>query len=76
MIAELHPEAAGGLDAGVGNHADQDDLTDAVLLELKVEVRVGEAALRPVLMNNDVTFLRAKFWVEFPAPSAAMENLL
>jgi hypothetical protein len=29
--AELHSETAGGLDAGVGQHADEDDLFDSVL---------------------------------------------
>jgi hypothetical protein len=31
VVAELHPETAGGLDAGVGQHADEDYLFDSVL---------------------------------------------
>jgi hypothetical protein len=76
VIAEFHPETSGGLDASVGHHAHQDDLPDAVLLELEVEVRVGEAALSPMLVNDDITFLGTEFRVEFPAPSAAFENTL
>jgi hypothetical protein len=53
VITELHGEAAGGLNARVGEQADGDDMRDAVLLELKIEVRIGEAALRPVLRNLD-----------------------
>ena len=60
VIAEFHPEASGGLDAGVGDHADQDDLTDAVLLGLKVEVRVREAALRPGIWVSG-TLLNSSF---------------
>ena len=43
MIAELHREPA-ELDAAIGQGTDDDDLLDAVLLELLVEVRVGKAA--------------------------------
>ena len=42
VISELHAEAAGRFDAGVGDHADQDDMTNAVLLELQVEIGVGK----------------------------------
>jgi hypothetical protein len=48
VVAEFHPEASGRLDAGVGDHAHEDDFSDVVLLELEVEVGVGEAALSPV----------------------------
>jgi hypothetical protein len=34
VIAQFHAEASGGLDATVGDQADQDDFLNAVLLEL------------------------------------------
>ena len=55
MITQLHPVAAGGLDTAAGDQPDQDDLLDAMLLELGVEIGVGEAALRPVLVDDDIT---------------------
>jgi len=43
VIAELHREPAGGFDAAIGQETDDDDLLDAVLLELLVEINVGKA---------------------------------
>jgi hypothetical protein len=73
--AEFHREPARGLDAGVRHEADEDDLLDAVLLELLIEVRVGEAALRPVLLDDDVAWLRDEVRVPFAAPGAFGEGL-
>ena len=55
VVAELHAVASGGFDAAIGDQADENDLLDTVLLELGVEIGVGETALRPVLFDNDVT---------------------
>jgi hypothetical protein len=49
VVPEFHAEAAGRLDAGIGDHADQDDAADAVLLEflgdrLRWPVAVPQAA--------------------------------
>src|SRR5271155_2380738 len=76
VIAKFHPESSSGLDAGVGHHTHQDDFPDTVLLELEVKIRIGEATLSPMLVNDDITFPRAEFRVEFSAPSAAFENLI
>jgi hypothetical protein len=46
MITQLHPVAPGGLDTAVGDQPDQDDLLDAMLLELGVEIGVGKARFR------------------------------
>jgi hypothetical protein len=68
VIAEFHREPAGGFDAGIGQETDDDDLLDAVLLELLVEVSVGKAALGPVLLDDDVACSRDEIWVPFAAP--------
>ena len=44
VITELHGEAAGGLNAGVGEQTDGNDMRDATLLEMKIEIRIGEGA--------------------------------
>jgi hypothetical protein len=75
VVAEFHSETAGGLDAGVRQHADEDDLLDSVLFELLIEVGVSKAALPPVLFNNDVSLLRGKVRMPLTAPSALREDL-
>jgi hypothetical protein len=42
VIAEFSAAAGGGLDAGIGQHSYQDDLFDAALLELEIEVGTGK----------------------------------
>jgi len=69
VVAEFHPETAGGLDAGVRQHADEDDLLDSMLFELLVEVSISKAALRPVLLDDDVFLLRDKVRMPVTAPS-------
>jgi len=47
VIPEFHAEAAGRFDTRVRNHADQDDVANAVLLELKIEIGIREARSIP-----------------------------
>ena len=42
VVPEFHAKAAGRLDAGAGDHADQHDAADAVLLELQIEIGVAK----------------------------------
>jgi hypothetical protein len=75
VVAEFHPET-GGLDAGVRQHADEDDLLDSVLFKLLVEVSISKAALRPVLLDDDVSPLRDKVRMPVTAPSTLREDLV
>jgi len=50
--AHLHAVPVCRLDAAAGHQADGIDPVNAVLIELDVEVGIGEAALRPVLIND------------------------
>src|SRR6202047_1705998 len=76
VIAEFHSKTAGRLDAGVRQHADEDDLFDSVLFKLLVEVSVSKAALRPVLLDDDVSLLREKVRMPLTAPSTLREDLV
>src|SRR6516225_9987729 len=69
MITELGTPSRGGLDTGVRGHAD-DDLLDAALLEVEVEVGVGKAVLAPMLLDHDVARLRCELRMPFAAPRA------
>jgi len=51
MVSKLHRIATGRLDTGVGRQSNNDDVTDAVLFQLLIEVRVCEPALSPVLFD-------------------------
>jgi hypothetical protein len=44
VITEFGAEPDGRLDAGVSDESDHDELVDAVLLELQIQVCVGETA--------------------------------
>jgi len=44
FVAELGSIANGRFDAGMRNHSDDDELMDAVLLELQIQIGIGEAA--------------------------------
>ncbi|MNP36594.1 hypothetical protein D3C76_1299960 [compost metagenome] len=75
VVAQFRGEAAGGLDAGIGQHSDQDHPLHPVLLELVVEVGVGEAAGAPVLLDHHVLLRRLEVRVPFPTPAAHGEHL-
>jgi hypothetical protein len=70
MITELGTPARGGLDTGVRRHADDDDLLDAALLEVEVEVGVGKSVLAPMRLDHDVARLRCELRMPFAAPRA------
>ena len=46
MVAEFHAETAGRFDAGIRQHANNDNLFAPMLFQLVVEVCVRETALR------------------------------
>src|SRR5689334_908166 len=76
LVAEFRGESAGRLDAGVGDHADEDHVAYAELLQLQVEVGVGEPARSPVLVHDDVAGLRPEVVVEGAAPGSPGKCLL
>src|SRR5262249_4684636 len=75
-IAELGGKANRRLDAGMRDESDDDELVDAVLLELQIQVRVGEAAGAPVLRGDNLAWLGLECDTELAAPRAVFEALL
>src|SRR5262249_47458861 len=49
LVAELSGKSNGRFDAGMCDESDDDELVDAVILELQIQIRVGEAAGTPML---------------------------
>src|SRR5262245_4869458 len=58
------------------DESDDDELVDAVLLELQVQVGVGEAAGTPVLLSDNLTWRRHEFGTELATPCAVFEGLV
>src|SRR5215470_15755913 len=58
------------------DESDDDELMDAVLLELQVQVGVGEAAGTPVLLCDDLTRRRREFGTELTTPCAVFERFV
>src|SRR5271167_3409971 len=74
VIAEFSAAAGGGLDAGIGQHSYHDDLFDAALLELEIEVGTGKSILAPMLLDHDVARLGYEFRMPLAAPDALPED--
>jgi hypothetical protein len=52
MVSRLHRIATCRLNTGVGQQANNDDVTDAVLFQLLIEICIREPALTPVLLER------------------------
>src|SRR5262252_9169906 len=58
------------------DESDDDELMDAVLLELQVQVSVGEATGTPVFLCDNFTWPRHEFGTELATPCAVFEGLV
>src|SRR5215467_3392655 len=76
VITELGGIAHSRFDAGMRDESDDDELMDAVLLELQVQVGVGEATGTPVFLCNNLTRRRHEFDTELATPCAIFEALV
>src|ERR1700745_1989582 len=75
MVSKLHRVATGRLDTGVGQQSNDDDVSDAVLFQLLIKVRVRESTLTPVLFDYYIAVLRRKIRMPFSAPCSARETM-
>src|SRR5262245_42697023 len=53
--------------------SDNDELMDAVPLELQIQICVGEAAGAPMLSGDNLTWLRLEFGTDLATPGAVFE---
>ena len=49
---------------------------DAMLLELQIQIRVGEAAGTPMLRDDNLTWLGRELGTDFASPCAVFEGLM
>src|SRR5262249_10553475 len=54
LVSQLRRMAHRRVDAGVRDEPDDDELVNAVLLELQIQIGVGEPAGAPVLLRDDL----------------------
>jgi hypothetical protein len=54
---------------------DDDELMDAALLELQIQICVGEAAGTPMLTGDDLAWLVLELSTELAAPCAVFDSL-
>src|SRR6266446_9830375 len=57
------------------DESDHNELMDAVLLELQIQICVGEAAGTPMLRGDDLAWLRLELGTDLAAPRAVFEDL-
>src|SRR5262245_28618809 len=58
------------------DESDDDELMNAVLLELQMQVGVGKAAGTPVLEGQDVARLRCELATDLATPGPVLEGLM
>src|SRR5262245_10008613 len=75
LVAKLSGIADRRLDAGMRDESDHDELVDAVLLELQIQISVGEAAGAPVLQSDDLAWFGREFGTQLATPCAVFEGL-
>src|SRR5262245_45038294 len=75
LVSELSGLATSRFDAGMGDQPDDDELVDAVLLELQVQIGVGEAARTPMLCGDDLAWLGREFGTDLATPCTVFEGL-
>ena len=63
------------LHTGVCYESHDDELVDAVLLELQIQIRVGETAGTPMLEGHDIARSRLELRADLATPRAVFERL-
>src|SRR5690349_21330699 len=74
LVTKLSGVTNSRLDASVGDESDDDELMDAVLLELQIQVCVGEATRTPMFLGSDFAWSRLEFVPDFTAPGSEFKG--
>src|SRR5205823_11787773 len=70
LVAELSGKANGRFDAGMCYESDDDELMDAVLFELQIQIGVGKATGTPMLRRDNLAWLRLELGTDLATPRA------
>jgi hypothetical protein len=66
LVAKLSGKANGRPNAGMCYESDDDELMDAVLFELQIQIGVGKATGTPMLRGDNVAWLRLEPGTDLP----------
>src|SRR6202035_4226697 len=75
LVAKLRAITNSGLHTSVRDESRDNDLMDAVFLELQIQIRVGETTGTPMFLGNDFARLRHELVADLAAPGAVFEGL-
>ena len=75
LVAKLGGITDGCLDAGVRDESHDKEPVNPVLLELQIQIRVGETAGTPMLEGHDIARSRLELRADFATPRAVFERL-
>src|SRR5215510_7885298 len=76
LVAELSGKANGRFDAGMRYLSYDNELMDAVLLELQIQICVGEATGTQMLCGDNLAWLGRELGADLTAPCAVFEALV
>src|SRR5260221_14321358 len=76
MVSELHAKATGRFYTFIGEHANEHETLDSMLLELSIQVGVRKTALCPMLFDHNIAFLDEKIGMEFTGPASFRKHLI
>src|SRR5262245_12439303 len=76
LVAKLNAEADRRLHTGVRDESNEDELMDAMLLELQIQIGIGEATGTPMLEGQDVARSRREFAADLATPRPVFEGLV
>ncbi len=75
LVAKLSGITNSCLHTGVCDESHDDELMDAVFLELQIQISIGKTTGAPMLERHDVAGLRYEFAADLAAPRAVFEGL-
>src|SRR6516225_1974088 len=76
LVAKLRAVAYGRLQARMRDESDNNELMNAKLLELQIQIGVGKATGTPVLQGHDVAHLRCELAADLATPGPVLEGLM
>src|SRR5262249_52608866 len=76
LVAKLSAIAYGRLHTCMRDEADDNELMNAVLLELQIQIGVGKVARTPMRKGHDVAHLRCELAADLATPGPVLEGLM